>query len=79
MTTPPGASAHEGVPGVGARSPLGEWHDAAPAVRYSAKAFIEARGTQAHQRELEREWGAGYSRRDNEHPDDVVRISSDGA
>lgn len=45
MTTPPEASAHEGVPGVDATSPLGEWRDAAPAVRYSAKAVIEARGT----------------------------------
>jgi uncharacterized protein (DUF952 family) len=28
------------------RSPLGEWRNAAPAGRYSAKAIDEARGTQ---------------------------------
>ena len=44
MTTPPGASAHEGVPSADAGSPLGEWRDAAPAVRYSAKAIIEPGG-----------------------------------
>jgi hypothetical protein len=61
MTTPPGASAHEGVPGADARSPLGEWRNAAPAGRYSAKAVIAARGTLAHRQDVEREWGANYS------------------
>jgi len=61
MTTPPEASAHEGVPGVDARSPLGEWRDAAPAERYSARAVIAARGTLAHRQKLERERGANYS------------------
>jgi hypothetical protein len=61
MTTPPGASAHEGVPCVDARSPLGEWRYAAPAERYSAKAVDAARGTLAHRQYVEQERGANYS------------------
>jgi len=38
--------ADEGVSDAGVRSPLGEWRNAAPAERYSAKAVDAARGTQ---------------------------------
>ena len=62
MTAPPSASLRwRGRAGVGARSPLGEWHDAAPAERYSAKAVVAARGTQHTDRDSEREAAGCYS------------------
>ncbi len=45
MTTPPEQMLARACR-AGARSPLGEWHIAAPAGRYSAKAVVAARGTQ---------------------------------
>src|SRR4030081_43648 len=43
------------------RSPLGEWHNAAPAGRYSAKAIVAARGRQHTSDMWERRGGPGYS------------------
>src|ERR1022692_5070651 len=53
MTTPPSAHLRwRGRVHAGVRSPLGEWRNAAPAERYSAKAVDAARGTQHTDGEL---------------------------
>jgi len=62
MTAPPSASLRwRGRADAGARSPLGEWRDAAPAERYSAKAVVAARGTQHTDRDSERATAGCYS------------------
>ncbi len=74
----PGALGSRGRAKTGVWSPLGEWHHAAPAGRYSAKAVVAARGTQHTGDVLERRSGPGYSA-DVAEPTDRFRRAPDAA